>query len=711
MSYNSHLAFNISKATPTTSTTNTNTVSSPPTSNEVANSGGTGIASPKSPFLHNILSKSAPSAGDVSPQLGSGSTVTPTIVTIGDESSSSTNLNSTVKDSQTSNNKSDLIGLLGKFDISNKKEEAEDAEDDSENNSHNEKLANEEASKQIEDDDENHKEANEGILVEKVDSIEQIESHPANNEVSSEMIEKRPTAKLSTIEATSGSPEIRTKQIEEGDNNVINDRDLTDITGKDEESVAEEYSLHENEPEAPESDKETNSESEVKEDSKPGKSKKNQPIINSEEQYQQSHKPFDFQHFLNHMKKKSADPIVRYIRSFLVSFNRQGHTFTLRQKIKIIRDFKDFMNEKFALYEPFASMDAIDLENSREGLEKLIMNRLYEHCFPPEVAKQGLNFVPESIKDDIQQDEDFLEQLEKFNWINGTHLDIDLDYLTKVKSKTNKDNLNFMDFAITELNKINNYRAPRDKIICILNSCKIIFSFLRVSKRETNADSFIPLLILVIIKAKTDNLISNMHYIENFRNEEWLSHGETSYYLSSLQGAIGFINNLNFDDLTIDENEYQAHMEAWEAEGKQRALQKKPIEMPIPQRKVSGLQEQDPATSKAGLSPSNVLFTSAEMFTKSLSNFLSPSPQDASHAQEHSARPLSQQETRLVPNENHSQEGQQIQENSDAIKETYKSLREVFPNLDKAILKDVVFMNKGNLDESLDSCLQLVNDV
>ena len=346
------------------------------------------------------------------------------------------------------------------------------------------------------------------------------------------------------------------------------------------------------------------------------------------------------------------------------------------------------------------------------------MNRLYEHCFPPEVVAQAPSFIPESIQEDLQNDENFLRQLEKFNWINGTHLDIDLDYLTKHKSKTNKDNLNFIDFAIAELNKINNYRAPRDKIICILNSCKIIFSFLRVSKRETNADSFIPLLILVIIKAKTDNLISNMHYIEHFRNEEWLSHGETSYYLSSLQGAIGFIQNLCFDDLTIDEEEYSAHMEAWEAGEKQRNS-RKPIAMPIPQRKDSELEEfQNSTPIKSGLSPSNVLMTSAEMFTKSLSNFLSPSPHESPRQDD--SRPTTEVQGRVEQqhqthqqshSQSQSQDQTQSQENTAAMKETYKSLREVFPNLDKAVLKDVVFMNQGKLDESLDACLQLVNDV
>lgn len=33
----------------------------------------------------------------------------------------------------------------------------------------------------------------------------------------------------------------------------------------------------------------------------------------------------------------------------------------------------------------------------------------------------------------------------------------------------------FLEFAQRELVKINQYKAPRDKLICILNSCKVIF--------------------------------------------------------------------------------------------------------------------------------------------------------------------------------------------------------------------------------------------
>lgn len=38
-----------------------------------------------------------------------------------------------------------------------------------------------------------------------------------------------------------------------------------------------------------------------------------------------------------------------------------------------------------------------------------------------------------------------------------------------------KQTQGFLDFARRELAKINQYKAPRDKLICVLNSCKVIF--------------------------------------------------------------------------------------------------------------------------------------------------------------------------------------------------------------------------------------------
>lgn len=411
--------------------------------------------------------------------------------------------------------------------------------------------------------------------------------------------------------------------------------------------------------------------------------------INPQEQYQKSHRPFDFQVFLSHIRNKSADPLVRYIRSFLVSFTRQAPAMSSAQRIKAVRQLKEFINGKFQEFEPFASMDSKDLENSNEGIEKLIMNRLYEYTFSPEVFNKNESRTPESFLQDLRDDVKFTTQLDKFSWVSGPHLDVDLNEISQRKRESSKESLNYLDQAINELNKINNYRAPRDKIICILNSCKIIFSLLRVSKQETNADAFIPLLILVIIRAKTPNLISNIHYIERFRGEQWLLHGETSYYLSSIQGAITFIQNITRDDLTVSDEEYEANIEAWEADIRQR-----PPYLIIPEPRASDSPPESGPIVRTNLSPSSVLMASAETFKKSISNYLSPPPQESS--QERATQ-------RAEEREGH----RPSEEDVDAA---FGQLSEMFPTLDKAILRDLVVMNEANVEKTLDVCLQLVNE-
>ncbi|KAK6458111.1 uncharacterized protein RJT20DRAFT_126032 [Scheffersomyces xylosifermentans] len=844
MAFSNQLGFNISKSTPTTSTTNTNTVSTLP-----SGSGGTlndsfteaaGSAS-KSPFLSNILSKGS-SSNAASPKLGPGSLgisgAAPTVVTI----SSDANTNQTATSlnqagiSGGSGGKADLIGLFDKFDLSTTNqdnsnpidlddgeeqlnEEKEDAnevqkksdiEEELESIVKNEKDSNNSSQeihevKESESNQEHEQPEDEGTtIIEKnvtpliflsnikskkieedinasgditssqqtsEDNLIDLGPDPVSTvqqekEQSPEHISDSSKPSVETIDKVESqiSPDLKPQEKEKeqailssspikDDDSTYDEKskgkDLSDITGdaEDQSSEIEEFVLPEESTQRHPPLKRADS-SKIRLQHESHLAKLNQPQVDPEEQYQQSHRPFDFQHFLAQLRRKGADPLVRYIRSFLVSFSRSGHTFTAEQRIKIIIEFKSFMNEKFGLYEPFASMDEIDLENSREGLEKLIMNRLHVHCFPPEVAQQN-NFLPEPFAKDLEDDKAFSIQLEKFSWINGGHLDIDMEQLTTLK----KGEMNFVDYAIAELNKINNYRAPRDKIICILNACKIIFSFLKVSNQETNADAFIPLLILIIIKAKTDNLISNIHYIEGYRSEEWLLHGETSYYLSSLQGAIGFIQNLSDKELTITEEEYGAHMEAWAAQEKnrleiERASQS--IVQPQPQH-GSRLAVQDSAPVQQSLSPSSVLLSSAEIFTKSISNFLSPSPQDPvsqgvpqlpprgeyqsgesqyphpqrypqQYPQQHQPPPHQQYQQPEEPYNSYSQYQpipklnadtavEQPAYDSEELKKVYENVKEIFPTMDDSILKDLVYMNKGDIDACIDACLQLVNDV
>ena len=78
---------------------------------------------------------------------------------------------------------------------------------------------------------------------------------------------------------------------------------------------------------------------------------------------------------------------------------------------------------------------------------------------------------------------------------------------------------------------------------------------------EDGADTFIPFLILVVLRANPEHLISNVQYIQRFRNPERLA-GENGYYLSSLTGAISFIETMDSSSLSnITQEEFESNVE------------------------------------------------------------------------------------------------------------------------------------------------------
>lgn len=145
-----------------------------------------------------------------------------------------------------------------------------------------------------------------------------------------------------------------------------------------------------------------------------------------------------------------------------------------------------------------------------------------------------------------------------------------------------------------ELLKINHYKAPRDKMICILNCCKVIFGLIRhthgTSAESTSADTFVPILIFVVLHANPENMLSNVEYINRFRSSSKLS-GEAGYYLSSLQGAIAFIETMDASSLSnISQEEFEKNVE--------KAIQDLP---PSPSSRTS--RRLNPASSSSEMSP------------------------------------------------------------------------------------------------------------
>ncbi|KAI0738447.1 hypothetical protein C8Q80DRAFT_1113260 [Daedaleopsis nitida] len=256
---------------------------------------------------------------------------------------------------------------------------------------------------------------------------------------------------------------------------------------------------------------------------------------------------FDFQKFLDQMKLKGAEPVAKYLRSFLSNFAKR--TFTVNDQVKLINDFLNFISTRMRESEIWRNVSDAEFDNAMEGMEKLVMNRLYDFTFTPQVAR---SVPPRPVTtDDLERDRVLEQRIALFGWIEAKHLDV----------PEGEGSEGFLMFAQQELLKINHYKAPRDKLICILNCCKVIFGLIRHLHKDESADTFVPILIYIVIKANPPHLLSNVEFINRFRNPTKLQ-SEAGYYLSSLMGAVSFIETMDHASLSnITQEEFEKNVE------------------------------------------------------------------------------------------------------------------------------------------------------
>lgn len=438
------------------------------------------------------------------------------------------------------------------------------------------------------------------------------------------------------------------------------------------------------------------------------------------------------------------------------------------EQVKIIGDFLAFITNKMALCEVWLEVSDNEFDNAKEGMEKLVMNRLYSQTFSPvippppqmgrsrsrgrktELEKSSTLGRRGQHQEDVERDDILAQKIRIYSWIREEHLDI---------AAVGPNGQRFLKLAQQELLKIKGYRAPRDKVICVLNCCKVIFGLLKNAKSsDTSADSFVPLLIYVVLQANPENLVSNVQYILRFRNQDKLG-GEAGYYMSSLSGAIQFIESLDRTTLTVSDEDFERNVEnavAEIAEQNRQNEQLSPVAA-IPEKSSLAEPELTPrnsmdVTSRSPMrrDPSRQNTSSGDGSDDSVAGLLRTiqrplstigrifSDQDTTvHQRRPSPSPAPHPPPRLSPSvfqppppqgqagtgqtgtapSYDAQEAAARQASAEAAearrisrvehKTVVDTLCGMFPNLDKDIIDDVVRQKQGRVGLAVDACLSL----
>jgi hypothetical protein len=147
---------------------------------------------------------------------------------------------------------------------------------------------------------------------------------------------------------------------------------------------------------------------------------------------------FDFHRFLEQLRNKKADPVARYLKSFLSEFGKKQ--WMVHEQVKIISDFLAFIANKMAQCEVWREVSDAEFDNAREGMEKLVMNRLYTQTFSPTIpapqpipgAKPKKRGVERPMgpgrrgqhQEDVERDEVLAQKIGIYGWVREDHLDI-----------------------------------------------------------------------------------------------------------------------------------------------------------------------------------------------------------------------------------------------------------------------------------------------
>ena len=148
--------------------------------------------------------------------------------------------------------------------------------------------------------------------------------------------------------------------------------------------------------------------------------------------------PFDFHRFLEQLRHRTADPVAKFLRSFLIEFGKKQ--WMVHEQVKIISDFLSFIANKMAQCEVWRGVSDAEFDNAKEGMEKLVMNRLYSQTFSPaipapapvQIAKGKRKAAERTLgpgrkaqhQEDIERDEILAQKVRIYGWVQERHLDI-----------------------------------------------------------------------------------------------------------------------------------------------------------------------------------------------------------------------------------------------------------------------------------------------
>ncbi|KAK1443800.1 vacuolar protein sorting-associated protein 9 like protein [Babesia gibsoni] len=237
-----------------------------------------------------------------------------------------------------------------------------------------------------------------------------------------------------------------------------------------------------------------------------------------------------YNRFLERLKHPSCMETIRAVKGLIAMLPGK---MSRSEAAAVVHNFIDIYTPKLLALDAFSELPEDERNISAEFFEKFTMQKLYSQCYSMDA-------------NDRIEDEMLWIKMRCLQWVEPKHLEIS----SEVDESILKE-------AQVQLNNISKFKAPRDKLVGILNCCRLVVHSLEDnSDKLVSADEALPLLIYVTIRANPYELWSSIEYIQHFRHPS--RHiAEEAYGFTLLVSAVEYIRSIGHTThLKMDENEF-----------------------------------------------------------------------------------------------------------------------------------------------------------
>jgi hypothetical protein len=173
-----------------------------------------------------------------------------------------------------------------------------------------------------------------------------------------------------------------------------------------------------------------------------------------------------------------------------------------------------------------------------KSIRRYVARKIYEMVFPRRPTYKDLGIY---------------YQLDSLAWVNCGHMFIGPEHSEE----------GLWQLASLSLAELDRAKTPEDQLAAIEDCFSKVYNILRLTssaKTEIGADLVMPILVLVLIKARPKRLSSCLHFMRMFGRHE----GRDDYNLLTLEGCLSFCQSAELTRSKlrhVSEEEFRANVE------------------------------------------------------------------------------------------------------------------------------------------------------